>query len=84
MQNTSNGPHHQKTGTEFESYDDIFNNLHVYTRNIMYNEMISKTGLCKTTIKNRGGWRPVSAASLHNTCIFSYETHTRKLTTTDS
>jgi ATP-dependent DNA helicase PIF1 len=42
--------------TEFESYDGIFNDLHVYTRNMVYNEilltklkkMIVKTGSCKT------------------------------------
>jgi hypothetical protein len=26
--------------TEFESYEDIFNDLHVYTRNIVYNEIL--------------------------------------------
>jgi hypothetical protein len=26
--------------TEFESYDNIFNDLHVYTRNIVYNEIL--------------------------------------------
>jgi hypothetical protein len=30
----------KKTGTEFESYDDIFNNLHVNTRNSVYNEIL--------------------------------------------
>jgi hypothetical protein len=70
MQNTSNEESGALLPSKHRDWIWIFNDLQVYRRN---NEMIFKTGLCKTRRtkisersyhkKNGGGWRRVSAAS---------------------
>jgi hypothetical protein len=48
MQNTSNEYFGALLPSKNRDRIWIFNDFHVYRRNIVYNEMIFKTGLCKT------------------------------------